>query len=177
MAKIFYPNAFDASATLRGPTVKPVIALNGHFSVTGALEPEDFAEAARLGFKAIVSHLPDGESARHPTGAEATRLAAAAGLAYRHVPTTRFDVFSDRVVSGTVAAAEELPMPILAHCASGMRSAFAWGGAAARFQPADQVVGALVSAGFNAAPLQEEFAAQTKAEAMAIPAALVASIK
>lgn len=155
--------------------MQPVIALNGHFSVSGALEPEDFAEAARLGFKAIVSHLPDGESARHPPAVEAARLAAAAGLAYRHVPTTRFDVFSDRVVSGTVAAARELPTPILAHCASGMRSAFAWGGAAARFQSADQVVAALASAGFNAGPLHDEFAAQANAGTTGIPVALRAS--
>lgn len=155
--------------------MKPVISLNGLFAVTGALEPEDYAEAARIGFKAIVSNLPDGESARHPSSVEAARLAAAAGLAYRHLPTTRFDVFSDRVVAGTVAAAQELPTPILAHCASGMRSAFAWGGAAARFQHADQVVAALAGAGFNAAPLHDEFAAQASSGPGETPAALKTS--
>lgn len=154
--------------------MRPVIAINDQFAVTGFLEPEDYKEAARLGFKAIVSNLPDGESPRHPASAQAAQLAAAAGLGFRHIPVTKFDLFSDRVVSATVAAAEELEGPILAHCASGMRSAMAWGAAAALFQSADAVVAALARVGVNAGPLGEEFAQLRLADAGPTPSALKA---
>lgn len=133
-----------------------IVSLNPLFAVTAALEPADFAQAAAMGFKTIVSNLPDGESARHPASAEAAKLAAAAGLQYRHIPASKLDVLSPRVVDGTVAVAQELDGPILAHCASGLRSALAWGAAAARYQPADQVLAALGKAGFNMQALHEE---------------------
>lgn len=155
--------------------MRPIIRITDRFAVTGFLEPADYAEAARLGFHAIVSNLPDGESPRHPTAAQAAQLAAAAGLGFRHIPVTKFDLFSDRVVSATVAAAQELDGPILAHCASGMRSAMAWGAAAARFQAADTVIAALARAGFNAAPLVDEFEALRTSDAAQVPASLQAT--
>lgn len=152
--------------------MKPIIPLSRNFAVTGVLEAADFAEAARMGFKAIISNLPDGESPRHPSSAEAAKLASAAGLAFRHVPTTKFDLLSDRVVSGTVAALQEVEGPVLAHCFSGMRSAFAWGAAAARFQPAEAVVAQLAKAGFDAAPLQDDLAALKTDDEAATPTLL-----
>ena len=41
-----------------------IVHITPHFAVTGALRP-DFAQAAALGFKSIVSNLPDGEVAVH----------------------------------------------------------------------------------------------------------------
>lgn len=152
--------------------MRPIIPLTDGFAVTGALEAADFAEVARLGYKSIVSNLPDGELRQAPSSAEAARLAAEAGLAFRHIPIAKNEIFSDAVVGGTVAAAQELPGPILAHCASGMRSAVAWGAAAARFQPADGIVAALARAGFNVAPLKAEFAEQARADAGPPPAPL-----
>jgi sulfide:quinone oxidoreductase len=149
--------------------MKPIVPLTPSFAVTGALDPADYAELARLGFKSIISNLPDGELRHLPASAEAARLAAEAGLAYRHIPVTKSEVFSDTVVGGTVAAASDLPGPILAHCASGMRSAAAWGAAAGRFQPADAIVATLTGAGFNMAALADEFAAQRQPDAGSPP--------
>lgn len=152
--------------------MKPIIPLAPGFAVTGVLEPADFAEAARLGYRTILSNLPDGEMRQMPTSQDAARLAADAGLAYRHIPATRFDVLSDAVIGATLQAVTELPGPILAHCASGMRSAIAWGGAAARFTDADAVLATLGNAGFNLAPLKAEFAALRQADAGDPPPAL-----
>lgn len=136
--------------------MKRIIALTPHFAVTSALAPADFAQAADLGFKSILSNLPEGELPQVPDAAEAARLAAAAGLQYRHLPATKLDVLGSLVVDGTIAAARELEGPILAHCASGMRSALAWGAAASRFQPAERVLAVLAKAGFDMRALQEE---------------------
>ena len=143
------------------------------FAVTGALDAADFAAAAGLGFKAIVSNLPDGESSRHPGSAAEAKLAADAGLGFRFIPATKHDVFEDRVVNGMGEALSELPGPVLAHCASGLRSALAWAAAAARSQPADCVIAALEAAGFNLAAIREELEAQRgRPHPATIPAAL-----
>src|SRR5262245_45865992 len=131
-----------------------------HFAVTCYLDPTDFAQAAALGFKAVISNLPDGESARHTPGASEAKFAAEAGLAFRHIPATKHDVFDDRIVEAMGRAMGELKGPILAHCASGLRSALAWAAAAARSQPADCVIVALKSAGFNAEPIRGELEEQ-----------------
>jgi sulfide:quinone oxidoreductase len=129
------------------------------FAVTGALTPADILEVAAAGFRSILSNLPDGESMRHPSSGKESALARAAGLGFRHVPTTKLEVLSDRVVEGVGAAAAELEGPILAHCASGLRSALAWAAAAARLQPAEHVLAALRSAGFSMDAMREELEA------------------
>ena len=81
-----------------------VTFITPNFAVTGALSPQDFPEIRAMGFTAVVSNLPDGESAAYPTAIEEAKLAEAAGLAFRHVPTTKFDLFTDRVVGGMQTA-------------------------------------------------------------------------
>ena len=82
-------------------------------------------------------------------------------------------MLSDRVLSGTHRALSELEGPVLAHCASGMRSAAAWAGAAARLQPADCVLEAVQRAGFNLAALRDELQEQNAGKSSGpIPAAL-----
>jgi uncharacterized protein (TIGR01244 family) len=136
--------------------MKHPIHITPHFAVTGALQREDFARAAALGFKSIISNLPDGELSAHPTSGEATELAARAGLGFRHVPVIKHDLFSTRVVAGTQVALAELPGPILAHCASGLRSAAAWAAAATLSQPADCILAHLAAVGIDLRALRED---------------------
>ena len=150
--------------------------LTPNVAVTGALRPQDVSQAAAMGFKSIVSNLPDGESRAHPTSREEADLAARAGLGFRHVPTTKADVFSDRVVDGMVEALGTLEAPVLVHCASGGRSAIAWAAAASRFQPVEKVLGALRSAGFNLDAIRDDLIGQgAPGHAGPIPPALEAT--
>src|SRR5262245_28293092 len=137
-----------------------IVQITPHFAVTGALRPGDFAEAVALGFKSIVSNLPDGESPVHPTSRQEAELAAQAGLVFRHIPVTKAEAFSDRVVEGMSKALDELEGPVLAHCASGLRSAIAWAAATARNQPVDAVLGKLAATGFNLEPLRDDLEEQ-----------------
>lgn len=148
--------------------------LTPHFAVTGALQPDDFPEIAALGFKSVLSNLPDGESAKYPSATEEAELAKGARLGFRYVPAIKSDVFSDRVVEGVSRALAELEGPVLAHCASGLRSAIAWAAAAARIQPADCVIATLDKAGFaNLAALRDEFEDQrVLSQSGPIPSAL-----
>ena len=137
-----------------------IVHITPHFAVTGALQSADFAQAAALGFRSIVSNLPDGESQVHPTSQQEAQLAANAGLGFRHIPVTKAEAFSDRVVEGMTNALGELEGPILAHCASGLRSAVAWAAAAARGQPVDAVLRKLAAAGFNLEPIRADLEEQ-----------------
>jgi sulfide:quinone oxidoreductase len=132
-------------------------------AVTGALQPADFADIAAAGFKSVLSNLPDGESSAYPTSRQEAELSVRAGLVFRHVPTTKADVFTSRVVDGVDEALSELPGPVLAHCASGVRSAIAWAAAASRYQPADRVLEALSAAGFNLEAVRDELESQRDA--------------
>ena len=58
------------------------------------------------------------------------------------------------MVGGTAQALSELEGPVLAHCASGLRSAVAWAAAAARGQSVDAVLAKLAAAGFNLEPIR-----------------------
>src|SRR6185436_3050354 len=111
--------------------MKQVKHITDEFAVSGALAPEDFAEVAARGFKSVISNLPDGEFKAHPASREAAAMAERAGLEFRHLPVTKFELFSDRFVADMYKALAELPGPILAHCLSGQRSIVAWAAATA----------------------------------------------
>jgi len=141
----------------KSPTrVNKVTHITPHFAVMGALQEGDFAEIAAAGFKSVLSNLPDGEAAAHLGCRQEAELAAHAGLGFRHVPASKADLFTDRVVDGVGAALRALPGPVLAHCASGQRSAVAWAAAASRVQPVDPVLAKLRAAGFNLDAVRDE---------------------
>jgi len=140
-----------------------IVHITPQFAVTGALAPADFAAAASMGFRAVLSNLPDGELPGAPGSAAARELAARAGLGFAHVPVRKGDMGLEAIAEAMLAALGGLKAPVLAHCASGQRSALAYAVAAARCQSAERVLAALTSAGFAFAPLRAEL------EALAVP--------
>jgi len=132
-----------------GTEMKRITHITPHFAVSSVLSPDDFPSIAAMGFRSVISNLPDGESEAHPSSHEAAALARQAGLEYRHVPVVKTDIFSEHIVQGLDGALRELPVPVLAHCASGLRSAIAWAAVAVRSQSADCVLAKLKAAGFD----------------------------
>jgi sulfide:quinone oxidoreductase len=160
-------------ATGTGLPMTKIAHITPEFAVSPALAPDDFARIAAMGFRSVISNLPDGESQAHPTSREASALAKEAGLEYRHIPVIKFDIFSERVVEGVDSALRELPGPVLAHCASGLRSAIAWAAVAARSQPADCVLAKLKAAGLDLETIREDLHAWSgRMQAGQIPPAL-----
>lgn len=133
-----------------------IVYITPGFAVTSALAPADFAKAAELGFKAIISNRPDGEAAGQLTAREEAGHAWRAGLRFAHVPSSKLDLFTDAVVEGMADAVRRLDGPILAHCQSGLRSAIIWAAASARGQPVDCVIDTLTAAGFDLAFLRDD---------------------
>lgn len=134
--------------------------LTPRFAITAALTEQDFAAAARAGFKAVVSNLPDGEFEGQLLAHREASLAWRAGLKFRHVPTSKHDVLTDAVVEGMADALAGLDGPVLAHCRSGTRSAIVWAAASARSQPVDCVLETLTKAGLDLDFLKDDLEAQ-----------------
>ena len=102
-----------------------ITPLTPEFSVSPQIRPEDVAEIAAAGYRAILCNRPDGEDAGQPVYALVEAAARAAGLETLHVP-----VVSGAITQGNVedfrAAVADLPTPLLAYCRSGTRCANLW---------------------------------------------------
>lgn len=130
------------------------------FAVTSALAPDDFAAAARLGFKSILSNRPDHEDDGQLSARQEAVHAWRAGLVFRHVPVAKHDVFTDKAIEAMDSALRDLDGPVLAHCKSGLRSAILWAATSARSQPVDCVLAALRGAGYELDFLRDDLEAQ-----------------
>ncbi|MEO8651775.1 MAG: TIGR01244 family sulfur transferase [Hyphomicrobiaceae bacterium] len=137
------------------------VFITPQFAVTAAMAPEDFAAAAAMGFRSVLSNRPDGESAGQMTARQESVHAWRAGMKFRHVPAPKLDLFTDQVVEAMGDAVASLDGPILAHCASGIRSAIAWAATSARTQNVDCVLAALTQAGFDLDFLRDDLDAQS----------------
>jgi uncharacterized protein (TIGR01244 family) len=90
--------------------------------VAPQLWPEAMAEAARLGFRAVVNNRPDFEHGPdQPTNAAIEAAARAAGLEYRFLPVNGA-YQTPQEIAAFAKLLEELPRPLLLFCRSGARS-------------------------------------------------------
>jgi uncharacterized protein (TIGR01244 family) len=118
-------------------------------SVSPQISLADVAGAAQQGFTTIINNRPDGEEPGQPTSAEVAAAAAAAGLAYAHIPVrgspTPEQVEEERAV---LAAAKG---PVLAYCRSGTRSIVTWsiGQLQAGERTRDDLIGLGRAAGYD----------------------------
>ena len=91
------------------------------FSTTGQLRAEDLFTAAAAGFRSIICNRPDDEEAGQPSASEIRQAAAAAGLAFEHLPVANRDIAPDDA-QAMRGALDRLPGPVLAYCRTGARS-------------------------------------------------------
>ncbi|MBR2534722.1 MAG: TIGR01244 family phosphatase [Hyphomicrobium sp.] len=134
--------------------------LTPQYVVSAALSDENFAELADRGFKSVINFRPDGEASSQITSDEARDAAAAAGLKYAHIPTTKHDLFADETVALAETTLSQLPGPVLAFCASGQRAAVVWAAVSARSKPVSDVLQTLKTAGLDLEFLRDDLEAQ-----------------
>jgi uncharacterized protein (TIGR01244 family) len=122
--------------------------------VCGQIRPEEVAGLAEQhGVSMLVNNRPDGEDDDQPLAGDIEEAAAAAGIAYRHVPIVR------GIGPADVDAMHEAMLDagdgkVLAFCRSGTRSALTW--ALARSKAGgdrDDIEATVTGAGFNVAPI------------------------
>ena len=94
------------------------------FTTAPQISLADVAEAARQGFKTLISNRPDGEEPGQPTAAEIAAAAQAAGLAFHHIPVRGGP--TPEQVEATQGVLQDADLPVLAFCRSGTRSIITW---------------------------------------------------
>jgi uncharacterized protein (TIGR01244 family) len=121
--------------------------------VSGQVAPHEVAGLAEQGITMLVNNRPDDEDDGQPCGADIEDAAAAAGIAYRHVPILRgigpADI--DAMEEAMRAAGEG---KVLAFCRSGTRSALTVALAQRQAGVARELVEQRISeAGFDVGPI------------------------
>lgn len=122
------------------------------FYVAPQLQADDFAAARAFGIRTVINNRPDGEAPDQLGDEQARELAAAAGLAYIHVPVTTGGI-GPEAMSAFAEAVDQHGGPYLAYCRSGTRSCYLWALQAARHSPSERVVEAGAAAGYDLTPL------------------------
>lgn len=132
-------------------------AITPKFSVAGALVPGDIAKFAKMGFKTIISNLPDEEVKNAFTSNMAKSEAEAFGLRYIHMPANGATVTDPNVIDQFAGILADADQPIIAHCRTGTRSSILYGLVAARTTEPATVLKQLDDIGFDLDFLEEEF--------------------
>lgn len=124
-------------------------ALSPTVSVAPQIHPEDMADLAAAGFRAVICNRPDGEGPDQPVFEEIRQAAQAAGIEATFLPVASGKVTDDQ--AGAFAGLiDRLPRPVLAYCRSGTRSATLWSLAeAARGRPLPEIIAAAKAAGYD----------------------------
>lgn len=128
--------------------------LDDRLIISGQISAADVASAAREGVTMIVNNRPDHEDASQPLASEIEEAAAAAGIAYRHVPILR-GIGPGEVEEMKDAIEAAGDGKILAFCRSGTRSAMVCALAQREMGvERGEVERRLSAAGFDPAPIQ-----------------------
>jgi uncharacterized protein (TIGR01244 family) len=122
--------------------------INDTVCVSGQIEPGDLKKIKQAGFVAIVNNRPDNEVPGQPTGAEIEAAAKAIGLAYYHVPMGREGV-TPEMIAATRSALQTSDGKVLCYCRTGTRSTTLWALSQAGALPADDIIAAAASAGYD----------------------------
>jgi uncharacterized protein (TIGR01244 family) len=92
------------------------------FATAGQIVPEQMAEIARLGFRAVIDNRPDGEGGPSQPSADELKIAAEeAGLGFVYQPVVG-SAITVHTVEEFAGHLDALPKPVLAFCRSGARS-------------------------------------------------------
>jgi len=121
--------------------------LPGDVFVTGQLLATQMSALIDQGVMTFINNRPDMEFSLQPTSKELEKIARDRGVDYHHIPMT------GGVTQGLIEASKtvfsDLPRPIVAFCASGMRSSVLWAFANVQVLGVDEVMNALTKTGFN----------------------------
>lgn len=137
--------------------------LPGDVFIGGQIDIVTLTALAEQGIMSFVNNRPDNEGHMQPSSESLEAAAKELGVDYQHIPMA--GGFTEHMITRSIEAYAQMPRPIMAFCASGMRSAALWGFANVNSLGVDQVMAAISGAGYNLeqlrAPLTEFHAQAT----------------
>lgn len=137
--------------------------LPGDVFVTGQLMPVQLQALAEQGVMSFINNRPDMEAPLQPRSEELEQAAMTASLDYFHIPMA--GQLTPGLIEASVTAYRNAPRPIVAFCASGMRSAALWAFAHVDQMGIDAVMQALSDTGYSLEQLRQplmDFAARDR---------------
>lgn len=138
--------------------------LPGDVFVTGQLMPAQLQALAEQGVMSFINNRPDMEAPLQPRAEELEATAQSIGLDYFHIPMA--GGLTPGLIEASITAFREAPRPIVAFCASGMRSAALWAFAHVESLGVEATMTALSAVGYNLEQLRgplTQFAARAQA--------------
>ena len=134
-------------------------SLTPTLSVAGQIRPEEVAELAARGFRALINNRPDGESPDQPSSDEIEAAAREAGLEYVHQP-----VVSGQVTDEDVARFHEWlnrqQGPVFAFCRTGTRCTHLWALGRAGDTDPEELISTAGQAGYDISGLRDRLEAR-----------------
>ena len=127
--------------------------LTDRYAVSPQIDPEDLPAIAAAGYKMVINNRPCAEI---PPSHQADVMEAAvraAGLDYVVLPITHATLGPDLAAAQRDACAG-CDGPVLAYCASGTRSTFAWALGHASDMPLEEMMNAASAQGYDLSPLR-----------------------
>jgi len=121
--------------------------LPGDVFVTGQLLAAQMQALAEQGVMSFINNRPDMEGPMQPLSEDLEKMAQSLSVDYHHIPMA--GGLTPGLIEASTTAYKELPRPIVAFCASGMRSAALWAFAHVETLGVDGVMEAVSSAGYN----------------------------
>ena len=121
--------------------------LPGDVFVTGQLLEAQIQALSEQGVMGFINNRPDMEAPIQPRSQALEQAAHSLGVDYFHIPMA--GGLTPGIIEASVTAFENTPRPIVAFCASGMRSTALWAFAHVRQMGVEAVMDAISEAGFN----------------------------
>lgn len=121
--------------------------LPGDVFVGGQIDIMTLTALAEQGVMSFINNRPDNEGHMQPSSDSLAKAAAELGIDYRHIPMA--GGLTPHTLESSVKAYADMPRPIVAFCASGMRSAVLWAFAHVKTVGVDSVMAAVSGAGYN----------------------------
>ena len=121
--------------------------LPGDVFVAGQLLAAQMQALAEQGVMSFINNRPDMEGPMQPLSEDLEKIAQELGVDYAYIPMA--GGLTPGLIEATQTAFDNLPRPIVAFCASGMRSAALWSFAHVDKLGVDGVMDAISAAGYN----------------------------
>jgi sulfide:quinone oxidoreductase len=128
--------------------------IDDSLTVAYQIQPEDVAEIARAGFKAVICNRPDNEEPGQPGVAEIHTAAEANGLAFHHIPIAS-GVFADDAISAFRETRQQAGGPVFAYCRTGTRCVTLDALANPDDKTTDEIIRAAAEVGYDLSPLRD----------------------
>ena len=121
--------------------------LPGDVFVGGQIDIVTLTALAEQGVMSFINNRRDNEGHMQPSSDSLAKAAAELGVDYRHIPMA--GGLTPHMLDSSVEAYANMPRPIVAFCASGMRSAALWAFANVKDVGVDGAMNAISDAGYN----------------------------